>query len=479
MEADRYEEVLKEALKLVTPSAEEKETVENLARKTLEVCKEIAEGYGGEPMLVGSLRRNTWLPEKKEFDIFILFPTSLEESKLEEYGLEIGKKVFERMGGEYVIEYAQHPYVSGKIDGVNVDIVPCYKVESAEKIRSAVDRTPFHVRYVESKLTDQLANEVRLLKKFLLANEIYGADAKTQGFSGYVCELLVINYGSFLNVLKASLDWEPGVVIDLENFYTEEDYKNLRKKFKDHPLILIDPTDNNRNTTAALSVRCFYKFKKLAKEFLSSPSIDFFVKKEEKPLSEEELKEFLSKRGTELIVVSFKPPRVVPDILWPQLRKFSERLKNILEETKYEFKVLGKDVFTDEREIAVVLLEMEVSKLPTVQKRIGPPVFNLKHSKNFLEKYKHVAIAGPYVEGVNWCVEVERKFLTAKDKLKNILEGDEQELLLKGIPNYVAKQLASEGFEIICEVERIASLMEEFPCVGVFLRKYFEKERLV
>jgi tRNA nucleotidyltransferase (CCA-adding enzyme) len=472
----KYRRVLEKVLKKIIPSPEEERKIKELAKKALEVVDKLASKYKAKPMLVGSLTRNTWLPEKKEFDIFVLFPENTEEEKLKKVGLMIGKKSIEKLKGKWKVEYAEHPYTSGEVNGINIDIVPCYEVSSAERIKSAVDRTPFHVKYVEKSLTHELANEVRLLKKFLKANNIYGADAKTLGFSGYVCELLIIKYKSFVNLLKAAKEWQPGEIIDIENYYKKEDYRMLRRKFKNQPLILIDPTDKNRNATAALSVENFFRFKKLAKEFLKKPSVKFFEEEKCKPITEKELVEIQLKRRTELILIKFKPPKVVPDILWPQLRKFAERLESILEEVKYEFKVFGKDVYTNEKDLAIVLLEMEISKLPLVQKRIGPSVFDLDSSRNFLKKYKK-PLAGPFIEKNFWCVEIPRKFVTARQKLQDSLNKSLEILKAKGIPNYIAEEI-SKGFEIIVETGKIMDLVKKDENFGVFLRKYFEKESL-
>jgi tRNA nucleotidyltransferase (CCA-adding enzyme) len=149
-----------------------------------------------------------------------------------------------------------------------------------------------------------------------------------------------------------------------------------------------------------------------------------------------------------------------------------------LEETKYEFKVLRRACYTNEKDLAIVLLEMEVSSLPAVQKKVGPEVFDLDDSKRFLEKYKGLAINGPFVEGKNWVVEVKRKFITAREKLFDSLSVDVSILKAKGIPNHIAEQIA-KGFEIISDVNRIVELVSKDREFGVFLRGYFEKESLV
>lgn len=474
---DMSKKVLKEVLKEIKPKADERKKLVSLAKKTLNLTNRIARRHKAKAILAGSITRDTWLPGKREFDVFVLFPEKMKTKRMEESGLKIGKQVVKKLKGEHKIEYAEHPYVSGLVEGIDIDIVPCFEVKSTENLKSAVDRTPFHVRYIEKKLPLRLSDEVRLLKQFLTANSIYGADAKTEGFSGYVCELLLIRYKSFMNVLKAAVNWKVGEVIDLEKFYKKPDYQKLRKQFRDQALILIDPTDKNRNTAAAISPTSFFKFKKVAKQFLANPVREDFFEKDMQAITESQLIQRQLGRRTELILVKFSPPQVVPDILWPQLRRFAERLQSILEETRYEFKVLRRDVYTNEKDLAAVLLEMEVSKLPIVQKRIGPSIFDIKDAENFLNKYKDLAIAGPFVEDKFWVVEIKRKFLTAREKLQDSLNKPAEILKAKGIPNFIADQLA-KGFEIVSENSKIMEIVKKDINFGRFLRRYFEKEAL-
>ena len=471
-----YARVLNEVLKEITPKADEKKKLISLAKGAVYITKKESAKYKGKPMLAGSLTRDTWLPGKKEFDIFILFSPKLDLKKLEKFGLDIGKNVIKKLNGTFVIEYAQHPYVSGNVQGTRIDIVPAYEIKDTKNLKSAVDRTPFHVKYIEKKLSKQSAKEVRLLKQFCNSNGLYGADAKTEGFSGYVCELLIVKYKKFLEVLKNASEWNPGIVIDIENHHSKSDYGKLRKSFNEQSLILIDPTDKTRNTGAAISSYNFFKFKKLAGVFLKTPKREYFFPVSLRSLNEDELISWQLKRRTEIILIKFRTPEVVPDILWPQLRRFAERLKSILEEVKNEFKVLGKDVYSD-KETSVVLLEMEISKLPSIQKRIGPNVFDSKDAKNFVEKYKKQALAGPYVENGFWAVEVSRKFMSAREKLEDSLKASENVLKAKGIPNFIASQIVKE-VEVITETQKMIDLIKREEEFGKFLRKYFEKESL-
>ena len=103
-------------------------------------------------------------------------------------------------------KYAEHPYINAYIDGVDVDLVPCYKVDSATTIQSAVDRTPFHTRYITDRING-LIDDVLLLKQFTKAGGIYGSDQMTEGFSGYLCELLL---STTVDLLHSSRQRHPG-----------------------------------------------------------------------------------------------------------------------------------------------------------------------------------------------------------------------------------------------------------------------------
>lgn len=472
-----FQPILREVLKEITPSKEETKKLHSVAKNTFALVKKEARKLKADAILAGSITRDTWLMGKREFDIFVLFPPKVAQKNLEKQGLTLGKKIFEKIGGTWRIDYAQHPYVSGNVEGIEIDIVPSYNVKSTEMLQSAVDRTPFHVRYIEKKLKKNMSSQVRLLKQFLTANSLYGADAKTLGYSGYVCELLVIKYKNFTNVLKAVSKWKPIEIIDIEKSYKNKEYKNLMKKFQ-KILISIDPTDRNRNTTAAVSSENFFKFIKLANEFLKNPLKEYFFERKDTPITESDFILSQIQRRTELIFVKFHPPNTVPDILWPQLRRFAERLESILQETRYEFKVLRKDVFSDERELAIVVLEMEISKLPAIQKRIGPKVTDLDDAKRFLQKYRTNVISGPYVENDFWVVEIPRKFITAREKIIDSLTKDSKTLEAKGVPNLIAKELV-KGFKIFSESDKAISLIKENKNFGIFLKNFFSRKALV
>ena len=349
--------ILKKVLKDVTPTEKERKETGLVLEKVLKATEDVTTPRRLSHVLAGSFVRDTWMPDKKEFDLFIMFPESTSREQLEKEGLEIGKGIVKKLKGKHTIAYAEHPYVRARILGYDVDIVPAYGVKSAGNIKSAVDRTPFHNRWLSAYLPGELSKEVRLLKQFCKSLDIYGSDAKTQGFSGYLCELFIVHYNSFRSFLKVAEKWEAGeVFIDhMKHHKGQEDIKEMRGRFRDQPLIVIDPVDPKRNVAAVISPENFTALVKACREFLKRPSLAYFFRPETRP-SIKKLSKIMKERKTRLLLVSFKRPGVIDDVLWPQLRRTGRRLSDILEE--YEFRVIGWSVFGNGK--SFILLELGV-----------------------------------------------------------------------------------------------------------------------
>jgi len=456
--------VLKKALEKLVPKGSEIKEFSEILQKVLAATDSIIRPLKVEKTIAGSFIRDTWLADKKELDLFILFPVTYTRKRLEKTGLEIGRKIVKKMKGKYEIAYAEHPYVKGKIGEFSVDIVPCYKVESAAKIMSAVDRTPFHNKYILENLRPKMANDVRLLKQFCKAIDIYGSDIRTLGFSGYLCELLIIKYKDFRRLLNAAKKWKFGVFIDLKNHCK---FEYPAENFRDQPLIVIDPTDPKRNVAASLSKENFVKFVDACKEFSRKPSLKFFgINKDY--LKKNDVKNHLKKRGTELFVLEFRRPNIVDDILWSQMRKTSLRLAHLMGEN--DFDVFHQDVWGDEKK-AYMIFEMKTWLLPEMTKVSGPPAGSERHAAEFRKKYGKYNV---YIENGKLCVEAERKCRKLELLLKNFLKKSERQLARDGIRSYIAKSVA-KGFRLL-KSKDVEKLVEKNRGFSVFLRKYFERK---
>ena len=251
------EEICAQVLKRVNPSESERKKVHELARKLTEKVEEAAKErhLEAEVRVEGSVAKNTWLRDCPEIDVFMQVPAATPKEAFGTVCLEIAKQATE--GYSQIERFAEHPYLEAIADGnIYVNIVPCYKVKQGKWI-SATDRTPFHTDYVKPLLDKKMSQEVRLLKRFMKGVGVYGAEIKVGGFSGYLCELLVLNYGSFAEVLRSAADWKDRTIIDYQKHYKKVD--DAKKIFED-PLVMVDPVDKGRNVAAAVRKERYDEF---------------------------------------------------------------------------------------------------------------------------------------------------------------------------------------------------------------------------
>lgn len=354
-------------------------------------------------MVVGSASRGTWVRGDRDLDLFLLFAPDLDRESLERDGLAIARAVALEFGDGYREKYAEHPYINATVDGLDVDLVPCYCVATATGIQSAVDRTPFHTRYVADRIAG-LVDDVLLLKQFTKAGGVYGSDQMTEGFAGYLCELLILRYGSFEGVLEAASHWRPGTVIDLE--------RHAAKRFEE-PLVVVDPVDPNRNVSASVSLSQMMAFVELARGYLEAPSPGLFEVRPDPPIPGDAFADALDRRGTTVYALRFPTPNLIEDVVVPQLRKSLEGLVSLLE--RHGFVVNRADCEMGP-EHCLLIFELLVDTLPAVARHQGPPLWNGENAARFREKYAAgdgATCAGPFIEDGRYVVEVPRRFRTA------------------------------------------------------------------
>ncbi len=391
-------------LRKILPSAEEEERLRAAVRAAIDAVAAACakRGLSAQPILVGSVAKGTHLTNT-EIDIFVAFPPDTPRAVLEEEGLALGS-VLQRP----VRMFAEHPYTRGWFRGFEMEIVPCYRITEATQRMSAVDRTPLHADYVIGHLREGQANEVRLLKAWTKGVGVYGAEAKVRGFSGYLCELLVLKVGTFRGVLEAALEWRPGTVIELD--------RRAERTFSE-PLVVVDPVDAARNVASAVSAEQMATFFHAAREYLRRPSERFFFPREPAPKSVAELRRILRSRGTHLVAATLPLPKLTEDVVYPQLRKAQRAMDELF--ARRGFTILASR-FAAVGRTALFLFEFEVFELPTVAIHHGPPAF-VKNTQDFLEKWNRSSrrVAGPFLRGERWVVLVRRDARDAAQLLRS------------------------------------------------------------
>ncbi|MFT4868018.1 MAG: tRNA nucleotidyltransferase (CCA-adding enzyme) [Candidatus Nanohaloarchaea archaeon] len=417
--------------KVIEENYPAEDDLQELHQKYSEVSIYIEENFGQDTHFAGSASRGTCMKDDRDIDIFVLFQEDTERTELEDQGLEIGKAVFNEFGGEFEIEYAEHPYTKGEIDGYEVEIVPCFDTDP-DSIKSSVDRTPHHSRWVKNNLTEEERKDAVILKKFLDTAGLYGSSLKVQGFSGYLCEILIHEYGSFQELVREAVNWSENPVIDPEDHHDGELPEKLRKKFGEESLVIIDPVDEERNVASVLSRENLSRFIFLCWRFRQDPGMKFF-QEDEKEYTEFELKQELKKRG-ELLVLEFDAVEEVDDIVYPQMRKTLRRLSS--EIRKKDFRIYEKGFHVDDQIRIFFELDRE---LPEVQEKKGPKVFHgEEHLSEFTSKYGNV-----FVKDDTLTAKVEREYTNAKKFVEDFLED---KLEAKGIPENIAEKLDTYSF---------------------------------
>ena len=450
---EEFEAVVADIREQVTPDDEERERLQRAAQRVMDRAREAVADLpvDADVMQVGSTARGTWTAGDRDVDVFVAFPPDIDREQLESYGLEVGHAVLPD-GHE---EYAEHPYVVGEMDGYAVDLVPCYAVEDAQEIQSAVDRTPFHTQYLQSRLDDDIAGDVRVTKQFLKGIGVYGSDLRTRGFSGYLTELLVVEYGGFREFVTAAADWHPPERFDPEAHGTRE---------FDDPLVVVDPTDPERNVAAVCSADSVARLQHYARELLADPREALFEPSEAEAYGAEDVRAAVERRETTPVAVRFARPDIVADQLWPQLRKSLAGLTEELDRQGFDV-VRSVTLATDGADgDAALLAELAVARRPAIERHEGPPVHVRDHAEGFYEAYADDdAVAGPYIDGGRYVVERPREFRTAEafldsDALFDVRLGPHIESALE------------DDYEVLVGAD-IAPLADAF---GVELADYFD-----
>src|SRR5919107_5045382 len=295
--------VISKALGRCQPSPKEVQYLTEIADEAMSLLRQYNSPMITDVVLGGSFAKGTWLKRENirdnsvksdectDIDIFLKIDVSLQDEEFDELAKKIGKQSLSEYNPR--LRYSSHPYVEAYVKGIRVNVVPCYNVEKG-RWKSAADRSPFHTEYIRDNLDDEKKNQVRLLKKFLKSIGVYGAEIATAGFSGYVTEILILKFGSFVSVLTAiSNIKEDKNVISIGKF--DED---ILKIFQS-PLIIIDPIDPRRNLGTAISGESVGKAVLAARAFLEKPSLNFF--RERKERYNETFKEIYSN----LLIVEF------------------------------------------------------------------------------------------------------------------------------------------------------------------------------
>ena len=355
-------DIIKKSKQMAIPNNVLRKKVDKIANQVFSLVNREAEKQKSVVSVHfgGSYAKETWTPEKIDIDIFVKFKKTTTEKNFETIGKKIGFDSLKKF--KPYVRYSEHPFVEANIDGVGVNIVPCYDIKKGEW-KSAADRSTFHTEFMSEKLTGSMKDDIRVLKCFLKINGMYGAEIAKQGFSGYVCEVLVYYLGSFENVLKK--------ISKLDN---NQMIGESPRRFES-PIVIIDPIDRNRNLGAAISIQNVTNFVLIARNFLKKNSISYFKEKSKIRIPKELAKNTL--------VVNFKYKKRSEDIIYGQIKRASNSIESQL--VKEGFNVLRNDALVYDQDKASLLFLLESLTISKNEIRAGPEVFSDNFSSKFID----------------------------------------------------------------------------------------------
>ncbi len=398
--------VLDQIVKKVVPSEAERERMSQLAERLKGQVQSILDNaeLGGKVSIQGSYARDTWLSGEADLDIFASFPPSMDR---QEWTEKILPTIRRGIDAKTIDRYAEHPYLEFHIDGIRVNVVPCYSVEKGQW-KSATDRTPYHTEYMREHLRPEMRLEARLLKRFMKGIRSYGAEIRVGGFSGMLVETLILHYKSFLNTLVRASKWKPVIFLDLEKPASSQD---SRPRNLGSPLVVIDPVDPNRNLAAAVRDDKLWGFVAASRELQNNPGTWYFFPPKPMPRTKAQFAKLLEHQNRDIVAISFEHSRMVPDVLWGQLLKMEKALTELM--IRQDFHPIRSTVWSDEGRSSAILVEMDTSTLPGVQLRQGPPISKMDDSQGFIDRHLNAkdTVRDPWMEDGRWVVDKKRRIL--------------------------------------------------------------------
>jgi tRNA nucleotidyltransferase (CCA-adding enzyme) len=361
--------------------------------------KKLTKRLGVRIVLGGSAAKGTLIKGDFDCDVFVCFKRG---SKDISRTLE---RAIRSIKPESV--HGSRDYFRKDVEGIVFEIVPVLDIRKPEQAENVTDMSPLHVGWISSRIRKStgLRDQIILAKQFCKVQGVYGAESYIGGFSGHVIDILLVRYNSFRSLLKASIKWKTGTIIDVEKHGTA---RQLNKS-KYSPLILIDPVDPMRNAAAALTIEKFERFREAASQFLKSPSLGFFEKKK---IDIASLRRTAGKRP--IMIVKAYPLEGKTDVVGAKLMKAHHHILDGLKSGG--FTLLAQGWAWERSGPALMWYVMKERALPARRLHWGPPAGS-DQAPVFRKLYP-----GTTISGGRLLAYVKREHTTSASLIRSILK---------------------------------------------------------
>lgn len=363
--------------KEVIPTKEQKQKVKKIGEEFHNIFKKRKALKDVKIELSGSIAKDTWLPNKSDIDFSFAYPLEFNKIKIS----DLLEKELKKTKVKYKKLHGSRDYFKAKYKNFEFELIPIIKTKKIDQILNITDATPYHVKWV-NKNSKKNKNEIRLFKKFCKCAKIYGAESHIKGFSGYVCEILVIKNKTFLKTLREISKWKltKKIIIDVEKHHKKHSLRFFNKSKVQNPLVIVDPVDKDRNAAAAVSEKSIKKMIKLSKGLLKNPKGSYF---ESKDLTKKDIERSL-KKDEEITVIKMVPKEGKSDVVGSSalkaLKFFERELKSLM------FDVVSID-YDHENFVGWIVTRKMKEKY---YEHKGPRISDKKNSAVFRKKYRGV-----------------------------------------------------------------------------------------
>ncbi|MFX1497280.1 MAG: hypothetical protein ACFFBH_07125 [Promethearchaeota archaeon] len=411
------QDILSNVLHEITPTEEELSLIKNLIDRLKKLLTETAKDkkipYTTIEAQGSTGIKQTQLRGDYDIDLFIGLDYNYYKSKyigLTKNRLKSeSKKDFLKLCQEWILKsltheefqnarllYAEHPYVT--VDyltdnlKIKIDLVLYFNLD-LDYIQkngpiTAVDRSPWHGKFIRENLSSKQKDEVRLLKQLFKACYSYGDKSVIgkMGFFGYSAELLIYYFNSLINVFNNfnALKNKP-----LDYFNRSQEELQKITHFQNDYFIIIDPIDKNRNVASAISIQAYKYCSYRIQQFLKHPNKESF---KIFPIHEEDLsnKNDLLLSNIYIIELKNQNQNIHYTINRDKLYSLGKGIKaNGEKEYTHEdrFGQIEFEVYFEEgiNEYNVAL-HCEKSTISETFLRRGPPLCSKFHAKRFKQK---------------------------------------------------------------------------------------------
>jgi tRNA nucleotidyltransferase (CCA-adding enzyme) len=394
-----------ELLVKITPTQEEQKILSKATKLLIEISTKSSFDFPLHSIMpCGSIAKGTNLGNTADIDLFAILHTT-DKRLLDQYARVVGERVTKHLHTKLEIAFADNPYAlfffKYKKKKIPVNLVPTIHVSDEVPLARALSisgmaRTPLHTEYAKTKLQG-FEGDIRLLKYFSQQKRIYGIF----GLTGWLCELLVLHYGSFEKTLEAISQWV-SPVIDLTHTHAANE---LKRKFSSSLVIILDPIDPDRNAAAGIQgfmgQLMFQRLKRVAAQALSNPS-STFVK--------------LQPNGNVIIQLQRTQKYMIETTAVSLVGGFVNKLAHSLQQ--YDYKVEDAWVNLNSYQPQVIM-EFNTTSNPTIKIQ-GPPTSMKDASQTFFKKHENTI---PFKEENRWWVIVNSKYPQIKDAIQAFKPG--------------------------------------------------------